>query len=233
MQPMTVSWPLPNAARLYVTELVHPEQTLLWALRALAEPAESRQWLWREFCCLFSGSEAGVDAFAALARLVRLLTRQGRRPFRTLPLDHHEVGADERCFLSLLAAVQAGRDDHAAALLRWLMPPAPRVAALGAAKCVAQAIEESGRRLCCRPVADGAAALLTRGGACPPVRLAPSKDGCAQCASAQLGPTPDSATSGTSSGTAGRLASSITARTTAAVNSTSASGTSNTSSSCT
>jgi hypothetical protein len=230
---MTVSWPLPNPARLYVTELVHPERTLLWALRALAEPAESRQWLWREFCCLFPGTDTGVGAFGALARLVRLLTRQGRRPFRTLPLDHHEVGADERCFLALLAALQAGREDHAAALLRWLMPPAGRAAALGAAHHVAQAIEESGRRLCCRPVTTGASAVPTLGGARPPVRLAVSGDSDAQCASAQLGPTPDSATSGTSSGTAGRLASSITARTTAAVKPTCASGTSKTNSSCT
>ena len=139
----------------------------------------------------------------------------------------------ERTFRALLAAVQAGREDHAAALLRWLMPPVGRAAAQAAAKHIAQAVEESGRRLCCRPVGAAPVAVAMHGGARRPVRLAVSNDRGAQCASAQLGPMPESATIGASSGTAVRLASSITARTTAAVKSTCASGTSNTNSSCT
>src|SRR3546814_5992404 len=63
-------------------------------------------------------------ALAGFDGLLRTLRRNGRRTLRLHPPGYRAVSTDERTLLALIAVHQARHEDHAAALVRWLVPPA-------------------------------------------------------------------------------------------------------------
>lgn len=145
-------------------DLSTPEQLVLWTLRMWLEDHRNlgliQQTLW--IACGLAHVEAALAGFDGLLRTLR---RDGRRALRLHPSGCRALSADERTLLALIAVHQARHAEHAAALVRWLVPPAAAARLSGYATAVATALAQKAyvlpsARWC--PGADGGATLITR-----------------------------------------------------------------------
>ncbi len=103
-----------------VQELTEAERLVLWAFRRWVGGPEHLPMLAREFDRQFRRD----DARPALIALDAALTVLSRRARRTI--TYHQpccacLGADEVCFLSIVAAAQAGAANAARAMANWLV----------------------------------------------------------------------------------------------------------------
>jgi hypothetical protein len=76
------------------------------------------------------GDARGVRAVNALADLVTLFTRHGRRPLMHHGLDCACLGGDESAFAQMVSAAAAGDHDDAMAFALTMMPAAAAFAAV-------------------------------------------------------------------------------------------------------
>jgi hypothetical protein len=110
-----------------VQELGEAERFVLWSFRRWVAERGQLPMLAREFDRQFRRSEAR-PALLALDAALTALTRHARRT-----IVHHQpccpcLGADEVCFVSIVAALQGGATAAARAMAQWLVR-APGVAA--------------------------------------------------------------------------------------------------------
>lgn len=103
-----------------VQELAEGERLVLWAFRRWVGGPEHLPMLAREFDRQFRRSEAR-PALVALDAALTVLSRQARRT-----IVYHQpccacLGADEVCFLSIVAAAQSGAINAARAMANWLV----------------------------------------------------------------------------------------------------------------
>jgi len=110
---------LPKAAP--QVALVEGEHLVLSALRIWLEGPASEPLLQGMVMqhCGFGHVVAVAESFE---RFARTLSRHSRRTLHFHRLRCREVSAGERSLLALVAAFQAGDDDHARALVGWLVP---------------------------------------------------------------------------------------------------------------
>ena len=135
-----------------IPRLTFAEQIVLWSARRLAvagqgaAATESDAWACQQAVRTRVATELGValratgvpdagrEAAVALERTLDIFGRAGVRGLRLNRMCCRFVSNDERLFLSLLAACQAGDCAHTSALLSWFLPPAAmRIAATEAA----------------------------------------------------------------------------------------------------
>lgn len=103
-----------------VQELAEGERLVIWAFRRWVGGPEHLPMLAREFDRQFRRSEAR-PALVAFDAALAVLSRQARRT-----IVYHQpccscLGADEVCFLSIVAAMQSGAADAARAMATWLV----------------------------------------------------------------------------------------------------------------
>ena len=103
-----------------VQELAEGERLVLWAFRRWIGGPEHLPMLAREFDRQFRRSEAR-PALVALDAALTVLSRQARRT-----IVYHQpccpcLGADEVCFLAIVAAMQAGAANASRAMAGWLV----------------------------------------------------------------------------------------------------------------
>ncbi|MFC3678235.1 hypothetical protein [Ferrovibrio xuzhouensis] len=103
-----------------VQELAEAERLVLWSFRRWVSGPEQLPMLAREFDRQFRRS----DARPALLALDAALTGLSRHARRTIV--HHQpccpcLGADEVCFVSIVAALQGGAPQAARAMAQWLV----------------------------------------------------------------------------------------------------------------
>lgn len=103
-----------------VRELGEGERLVLWAFRRWVSGPEHLPMLAREFDRQFRRSDAR-PALVALDAALSVLCRQARRT-----IVYHQpccpcLGADETCFLAVVAALQAGAAAEARARAPWLV----------------------------------------------------------------------------------------------------------------
>ena len=103
-----------------VQELTEGERLVLWAFRRWVGGPEHLPMLAREFDRQFRRD----DARPALVTLDAALTALSRKARRTIV--YHQpccacLGADEVCFLSIVAAAQSGAGNAARAMANWLV----------------------------------------------------------------------------------------------------------------
>ena len=105
-----------------VLALSVPEQFALWSLRYRRACPWDADTLAEGFLRAFglAAVEAGLAAFG---QLCAPLSRHPRRRLSFNGCRCRVVAPDERCLLTLLAAVQAGDRPHAEALALWLCRP--------------------------------------------------------------------------------------------------------------
>lgn len=132
---------------------------------ALSEPEWlvvrlTRLWLWQPDCRpevaatwdRALGPVAGFRATVALGGLLDALASGARRTLNLHRPLCRCVTADERAVLTVLGALQAGRVDHAEAVLRWLVSPADRPHARLFADRLAVAMADGGVAVRCPAV---------------------------------------------------------------------------------
>jgi hypothetical protein len=93
------------------------------------------------------GDGESLFALNGFKGLLELLARDARRTLYFHKPKCARVSADERTLLTLLAALQHGRDEHARAVLRWLLPPPQQGAAYVHAFWLACGMAECGLML--------------------------------------------------------------------------------------
>lgn len=103
-----------------VQELAEAERLVLWSFRRWVSGPEQLPMLAREFDRQFRRSEA-QPALLALDAALTGLSRHARRT-----IVYHQpccpcLGADEVCFVSIVAALQGGAPQAARAMAQWLV----------------------------------------------------------------------------------------------------------------
>lgn len=129
-----------------VKELAESERLVLWAFRRWVAGPEHLPMLAREFDRQFRRSDAR-PALIALDTALSVLSRQARRT-----IIYHQpccacLGIDEVCFLSIVAAAQAGASTAARAMAQWLVLSEGVAAFLQALDEFAECLSESGHDL--------------------------------------------------------------------------------------
>lgn len=103
-----------------VQELAEAERLVLWAFRRWISGPQHLPMLAREFDRQFRRCDAR-PALVALDAALSVLSRQARRT-----IVYHQpccscLGADEVCFLAIVAAAQAGAGNASRAMAGWLV----------------------------------------------------------------------------------------------------------------
>jgi len=109
-----------------VDNLGRAEQLVLLSLRRRLEAPEG-EGLLRTLFLLACGLSQAEGAMRGLEGLFSTLARHARRELGLHRPACPAVSADERAILGLVEALQAGRQAHAEALARWLVPVSARV----------------------------------------------------------------------------------------------------------
>ena len=130
----------------HLTSLDTSSRLLLIVLRRwVADPETVCPAVWAMRRALATGLCGPV--ISALKGLMDALAERPRA-FNMMPPGHVTLSADERALLDLIAAYQHGREDHAAGLLTWLLPPGKtRLAGSERAAELAYRLECGGHRL--------------------------------------------------------------------------------------
>ncbi len=98
-------------------QLRYTEHFLIWSIRTSLSCCTQCRTLMREMDRAFGPlSQAGHCGLVIFLRAMG----QGKRTLRIGRPGHIELTSDERCFLALFAALQAGDRDRATAHARWL-----------------------------------------------------------------------------------------------------------------
>lgn len=98
-----------------------PERLVIGSVRRWLKAPEEWSSVEAEFHLLFGDDEC-LFALNGLKSLLEILAAHARRTlFFHVPCCRL-VSADERSLLSLIASLQHGRQHHAQAILRWLLP---------------------------------------------------------------------------------------------------------------
>jgi hypothetical protein len=123
--------------------LDYSEQLLVWSTRKWLEDGTTSPPIERAFLDAFRVARVEA-ALAGFEGVVEILATAGRRVLGLRRPHCGRVSADEMSILALIAAVQAGDDDHAEALARWLVPAARGQRLIGHATALAVALRECG-----------------------------------------------------------------------------------------
>jgi len=130
-----------------------PERLVVGSVRRWLKAPEEWSRVEAEFHLLFGDDEC-LFALNGLKGLLEILAAHARRTlYFHLPCCRL-VSADERSLLSLVAALQHGRQQHAQAILRWLLPAVHQAQAYKQAFWLACGMADCG--LILRPPTGGA-----------------------------------------------------------------------------
>ena len=129
-----------------VSDLIYPEQLVIWAARRWLGGKRGWERVQEEFALSLGCARARL-ALHGLESLLRLIENGARRTVFLHRLDCARVSADEEALLTLLGAIQARRFGQALALLDHLLPASEAAEARSHAELLAGALAESGRVL--------------------------------------------------------------------------------------
>jgi hypothetical protein len=133
-----------------VSDLLYPEQLVIWAARRWLNGKEGWDRVQEEFALSLGCARARL-ALRGLEGLLQMLCRNARRTVYLHRLDCPRVSEDEQALLTLLAAVQTRRPGQALAVLDRFFSGDDEGAARPLVDLLAAALADAGRPLPSRP----------------------------------------------------------------------------------
>ena len=126
-----------------VAELDCPGQLIVWSCRHWLESAHDWPALQQVFweACGITNVEAALQGFQ---EMIGILSGSSRRTLFFHRPACRRVSADELCILNLVSALQNERNEHAEALVCWLVPASMQARLLRSAAGLAAALHKSG-----------------------------------------------------------------------------------------
>lgn len=120
-----------------------PELLLIQSLRLWARGRSN----WRIITAAirdFMGDEKAVQVLLGLRGLLECLLDRSRSILALYEVTSVRTSSQERAFLTLIAALQAGKRDHANMVATWLVLPAEQQTLVGHARLLADRLGDAG-----------------------------------------------------------------------------------------